>query len=74
MNDDFWNYEISKLADELVKKPDEFSLEKIFPCPVCHNQLRIQISNYQRGNAKMIGIIIECNACNEAVALDFIEG
>ena len=74
MNDNFWDEAISKLADKLIKKSDEFSSEQNYPCPVCQNQMNIQIGRYQRSNTKMIGITIDCDVCNKAIAIDFIEG
>jgi len=74
MNDDFWDRVISKLADKLIEKSDEFSPEQSCPCPVCQNHLKIQIGRYQRNDTKMIGITIECNQCHQAIALDYAEG
>jgi len=74
MKDDFWDEAISKIADKLIKKPDEFSSEQSYLCPICQNQMNIQIGRYQRSNTQMIGITIICDACNKAIAIDAIEG
>jgi len=74
MNDDEWTKAIDQLASELIKKQYEFSSEQIHPCPVCGSQLKIQIGRYQRGNAKMIGITVECDKCENAIATDYREG
>ena len=74
MKDELWDEAISKLTDELIKEPDEFSPEQSYSCPVCQNQLTIRIGRYQRSNTKMIGITIECDVCDKAIAIDFIEG
>ena len=69
-----WDGEISKLAVQLIRKPGEFFPAQHHPCPVCQNPLKIQIGRYQRGITKMIGITIECDVCQQAIAEDFIEG
>jgi len=73
MNEDIWDEAISELADRLVKTPDGYSSEQIYPCPVCGHQLKIQIGRYQRSNTNMIGITIECDECDKAIATDYIE-
>jgi len=73
MNEDVWDEAISKLAVQLAKTPDEFSSEQTYPCPVCGHPLNIQIGRYQRSNTKMIGITIECDQCDQAIASDLIE-
>lgn len=74
MNNNIWDNEISKLADKLIKKPDVVISEQSHSCRVCQNRLEIQIGKYKRGNIKMIGVTIECDECNKAIAMDFIEG
>lgn len=74
MNADLWDEAISELADRLIKQPDGFSPEQSHPCPVCQNQLKIQIGRYQRSATKMIGIMIECDQCDKAIAADYLEG
>ena len=71
MNDNLWDDAISKLADKLIKKPDEFSSEQIYPCPVCQKRLKIQIGRYQRSNTKMIGITVECDQCDKCGGIHF---
>ena len=74
MKDDFWDEVISKLVEKLIRKTDEFSSEQNYLCPVCQNQLKIQVGRYQRSNTKMIGITIDCDVCDKAIAMDAIEG
>jgi uncharacterized protein YlaI len=73
MNENFWAESISKLADGFIKNTDEFSPKQTYPCPACHNKLKIQIGRYQRINTKMIGITVECDICDKAISIDFIE-
>jgi hypothetical protein len=73
MTEDIWDEAISELASRLAKAPDGFTPEQIYPCPVCEHQLNIQIGRYQRSGTKMIGITIECDQCDNAIASDHVE-
>ncbi len=58
-------------ARAISRKNDDFSLRKIYLCPVCNNALHVQAGNYQRVDRQMLGVIIECGECDVTMALDY---
>ena len=70
MNNDLWDESVEKISHSLMRQQGEFSSEEIHLSVVCGNQLNIQIGRYKRGKIRMIGIIIECDNCDKAMAVD----
>ena len=61
---------ISRYIDDLINSQYEFFPEEIHKCPVCHGELKIQTTKYQRGDRPMLGIMISCNTCKVKIAYD----
>jgi hypothetical protein len=69
-----WNKAISEYAARFKRKQRELLPGQIHLCPICGQKLNIQAGQYQRSGMQMLGLTIECGACEQALALDYIDG